>query len=135
MVGLDLNDLDPEQLAWLEADLTEVNKNRTKTPWIMIMSHFPIFHSKIEENKGASAAAYVGDEKMGDYATDGEKMQFVPCPKSDPDCVTLKQHQLRLAEALQPIFKKYGVEVYNAGHVHSCVSFHAPHLIALAFHS
>lgn len=39
MVGLDLNNLDPDQLAWLEADLVHVNKKRESTPWIMVMSH------------------------------------------------------------------------------------------------
>ena len=45
MVGLDLNKIDDAQLAWLEADLQAVNKNRERTPWIMVMSHFPIYHS------------------------------------------------------------------------------------------
>jgi hypothetical protein len=44
VVGLDLNKLDPAQLAWLDADLAAVD--RTTTPWIMVSSHFPVFHSK-----------------------------------------------------------------------------------------
>eukprot|EP00040_Diaphanoeca_grandis_P038935 m.257739 g.257739 ORF g.257739 m.257739 type:complete len:608 (-) comp35653_c0_seq1:175-1998(-) len=117
MVGLDLNNLDAGQLAWLEEDLAMVNENRAATPWIMVMSHFPIWHSKTQEHSNFSAAHYVGDELLDNYAIDGENMDFVPCEV--PGCLTIKQQQLKIGEALQPIFKKYGVDIYNAGHVHS----------------
>jgi len=64
-----------------------------------------------------SYAHYVGDELLDNYATDGEKHDFVPCDV--PGCKTIKEAQLGLAEALQPVFKQYGVDIYNAGHVHS----------------
>eukprot|EP00729_Bicosta_minor_P009103 gene9103-12667_t len=108
MVGLDLNTLpkgDPAQLAWLEADLASVD--RSVTPWIMIMSHFPVFHSKAKANENMSLAHYLGDEDLATYTPDGENMDFI------------KDFQLAIAEALQPIFSKYGVDIYNAGHVHS----------------
>ena len=54
---------------------------------------------------------------MGDYAVDGTKMKFAPC--GTPGCQTVGEFQLRLGEQLQPLFKKYGVDLYNAGHVHS----------------
>ena len=56
MVGLDLNTLDPAQLAWLEADLARANENRTRTPWIMVASHFPLFHSVTSAHANMSAA-------------------------------------------------------------------------------
>ena len=120
MVGLDLNDLDPTQLAWLEADLARVNQNRSKTPWIMIMSHFPIFHTQTAAHANMSAATYLGDERMGEYAVDGNEMKFEPCPEGEEhDCQTVGQFQALIGNALQPLFRKYGVDVYNAGHVHS----------------
>ena len=45
IVGLDLNNLDAAQLAWLDTDLAAANANRAETPWIMVSSHFPLFHS------------------------------------------------------------------------------------------
>merc|ERR1711959_254334 len=39
MVGLDLNNLDKDQLAWLDQDLAAARAN-SATPWIMVMSHF-----------------------------------------------------------------------------------------------
>ena len=115
MVGLDLNSLDALQLAWLEADLASVD--RRVTPWIMIMSHFPIFHSAAKANENMSLAHYLGDEDLADYALDGENMDFVPCEKEP--CKKIKDFQLEIGQALQPIFAKYGVDIYNAGHVHS----------------
>jgi hypothetical protein len=121
MVGLDLNDLDPAQLAWLEADLARVNQNRSKTPWIMVMSHFPLFHTQTAANANMSAAHYIGDERMGEYAVDGTEMKFEPCPTGGENakCQTVAQFQEALGNALQPLFRKHGVDVYNAGHVHS----------------
>lgn len=117
MVGLDLNNLDAAQLAWLDADLTRVNQNRSRTPWIMVASHFPLFHSVTSAHANMSAAHYVGDERMGDYAVDGTKMKFVPCDTTE--CQTVGQFQKALVDALQPLFRKHGVDLYNAGHVHS----------------
>ena len=48
MVALDLNDLDDTQMAWLETDLTTVNRQREKTPWVMVMSHYPLAHSRVD---------------------------------------------------------------------------------------
>jgi hypothetical protein len=115
VAGLDLNNLDPAQLAWLDADLASVN--RTSTPWIMVSSHFPIFHSKAVENANMSLAHYLGDEDLANYALDAEGMDFVPCTTTP--CPTIGDFQLQVGEALQPLFAKYGVDLYNAGHVHS----------------
>lgn len=124
MVGLDLNNLDAGQVAWLEADLIRVN--RTKTPWIMVMSHFPVFqnkqtniHTQTAANANMSAAHYTGDELMGEYATDGSKMKFEPCPADKPNCQTVGEFQGIVSGYLHPLFRQYGVDVYNAGHVHS----------------
>ena len=119
MVGLDLNNLDPAQLAWFEADLARVNQNRSKTPWIMVMSHFPVFHTQTAAHANMSAAHYIGDERMGEYATDGSEMEFMPCPEEKGDCQTVGEFQGVLGQALHPLFRQYGVDLYNAGHVHS----------------
>jgi hypothetical protein len=126
MVGLDLNELDPAQLAWLDDDLDRANQNRANTPWIMVMSHFPLFHTQTMAHANMSAAHYFGDERMGKYAVDGNQMKFEACPQqggsgggASPACQTVGEFQAQRANALQPLFRKYGVDVYNAGHVHS----------------
>jgi hypothetical protein len=119
MVGLDLNNLDAAQLAWLDADLTAVNKNRAATPWIMVMSHFPIFHTQTEKNAHMSLKHYFGDENEQNYSPYSKEVDFVPCDPDDKECVTIGEWQLGVGEALQPLFRKHGVDIYNAGHVHS----------------
>jgi hypothetical protein len=125
MVALDLNLLDAGQLAWLTADLKQANANRKAVPWIMIMSHFPIFNSQLVANENMSAAHYRGDERVGDYEK-GEidsQMKFQRCASSRTNgmrgCETVGEFQRSLSTQLQPLFLQYGVDVYNAGHVHS----------------
>ena len=58
MVALDLNLLDPAQLAWLTADLAAASEKRKSVPWIMVMSHFPLFHTQTQANENMSASHY-----------------------------------------------------------------------------
>eukprot|EP00937_MAST-01D_sp_MAST-1D-sp2_P003571 g3571.t1 len=73
VVGLDLNNLDAGQLSWLDADLAAANANRAATPWIMVASHFPIFHSKTSgANARMSLRHYLGDELLSNYSSDAD---------------------------------------------------------------
>ena len=49
-------------------------------------------------------------------------MQFEACDAAagPRGCLTVGEFQRSLIMDLQPLFAKYGVDVYNAGHVHSC---------------
>ena len=122
--------LDPAQLAWLTADLAAASLNRKAVPWIMVMSHFPIFHTQTQANENMSASHYTGDEVLGAYEV-GEidsRMQFEACdaaarPGRGSGCLTVGEFVKPMATNLQPLFAKYGVDVYNAGHVHSCECF------------
>jgi hypothetical protein len=121
MVALDLNQFDPGQIAWLQTDLAAVNRSRT--PWIMVMSHFPLFHSGVQAHLNHSLAHYMGDELMADPAMLDEE-HFVRCdtntdsPGAEP-CQTIGEFQAEVSAVLQPLFWKYGVDIYNAGHIHS----------------
>eukprot|EP00051_Salpingoeca_urceolata_P027595 m.482294 g.482294 ORF g.482294 m.482294 type:complete len:583 (-) comp22487_c0_seq1:276-2024(-) len=113
MVGLDLNRLDEGQLEWLEQDLVAATKNRHNVPWIMVMSHFPLHHSLLDEHPDSSARHYKGDESE-EYPVSGH--EFFPCDSGD--CQTVAQFRAELTSALEPLLVKYGVDIYNAGHVH-----------------
>lgn len=120
MVGLDLNNLDAGQLAWLDQDLMHAHNNRDSVPWIMVMSHFPIVSSKITQ-KSLSLEHYLQDENLRNYSLYAEGLDYVPCDESDDECLafTVQDFQTGNRNALQPLFKKYKVDIYNAGHVHS----------------
>merc|ERR1712159_11077 len=65
---------------------------------------------------------YLGTNKAGHDVVESldTKSDFVPCPpNSSEPCPTIGEFQLQIGESLQPLFKKYGVDIYNAGHVHS----------------
>jgi hypothetical protein len=44
-------------LNWLEADLTEANKNRDQRPWIIFLTHHPIYCSVPSSDCTTKAAA------------------------------------------------------------------------------
>ena len=71
---VDLNDLDHGQLAWLESDLKAVD--RSITPWIIVSSHFPLYHASVSQNMNASASYYVGEDPES-FATSGHEFKSV----------------------------------------------------------
>lgn len=113
MVGLDLNNLDDGQVAWLEQDLAKAEANREAVPWIMVTSHFPIHHTELTENADASAEYYMSLAPEA-FARTGH--DFKPC--AVPGCKTVGEQATDWQKILHPIFVKYGVDIYNAGHVH-----------------
>jgi hypothetical protein len=75
------------QLAWLEKDLTAVNANRGKTPWIMVMSHFPIYHSTVNAHLDYSLAHYLGDEITGEVSA----ITYAVLCFFSPNCTDISQ--------------------------------------------
>jgi len=122
IAALDLNNLDPGQLAWLEQDLIAANKNRDAVPWIIVTSHFPLYHTLAAAQPNSSLAFYVGDEGET-FAVDGH--EFMPVASSNER--TVGQFQLEVSAALEPLLMKYGVDIYNAGHVHVRLSLPPTH--------
>ena len=41
-------DREAKQIAWLKQDLAAVD--RKVTPWVMVMSHFPLYHTSLDAN-------------------------------------------------------------------------------------
>jgi hypothetical protein len=152
------------QMEWLEKDLAAVN--RTATPWIVAMSHFPFY---LQQPAAAAANEEESDTKRK-YATvspaedDAYSIPMMDQPWLVADeceyegharnCTggklwneTKKQQQqkensqktvggsepsvnpLTLGAArddLEPIFEKYGVDLYWAGHIHFYETFTGP---------
>merc|ERR1711968_69164 len=89
MVGLDLDNLDHAQLAWLDQDLAAARRNPL-TPWIMVMSHFPVWHSQTAKHSTMSLEHYLGqkDGKEVDESLNTAD-DFKPCPSSSPRAAPL----------------------------------------------
>ena len=125
IAGLDLNNLDLGQLAWLEKDLKAVD--RSKTPWIIVSSHFPLYHATVSQNMDASASYYIGEDPES-FATSGHEFKNI-----DEACLLAKGEETNPGEAcddrtigdmmqayepLEKLLVKYNVDVYAAGRVH-----------------
>jgi hypothetical protein len=104
--GLDLNNLDADQLSWLEADLAYANNNRAATPWIIVSSHFPVFDSTAVEFKGdLSLEHYLEDENVEHYDMYAENVDYVACESSNDSCETVQDFMLQIGQALQPLLE------------------------------
>ena len=116
IAGLDLNNLDDGQLAWLDKNLAAVD--RKATPWVIVSSHFPLYHGTNALNAGASADFYTGEEPER-YATSGH--EYINAAKGEK---TLGELQNFFTSKLEPVLMKHGVDIYFAGHVHDyCSTF------------
>ena len=120
IAGLDLNNLDKGQLAWLDDDLASID--RKVTPWILVSSHFPMYHPLLQSNLNASSTFYLGDghEK---FTTSGH--DFIPLMQCQNDGICDESVGMWLnsiQSKLLPLLKKHGVDLYDAGHVHDYAS-------------
>ena len=150
VIGLDLMHFDDTQVAWLEADLKAAAANRAAVPWIMASAHYPIYHASIQRNRHASAKHFLEDVGEAEIAgqplptfrepksdetifmtgpepwhkptTDGHA--FVECAADDKECKTVGEWHAEVSSKLEPLLLKYGVDIFNAGHVHDyCSTF------------
>ena len=144
-VALDLNmynAVDPcgepcrrSQLAWLEEDLKQANANRGKVPWIVAMSHFPLYCSNCPTPGhdtpppgawwNAEVCEFTGHDQscIVETATTTINNNSGPItaahsanrpPPAPPGAAT----HADMVPDFEPLFMKYGVDVYSSGHIH-----------------
>ena len=124
------------QLEWLRKDLESANNNRDKVPWIIVMSHYPIYCTGCMNNL-ISADWFSGDlSEYLSYPPDisnkleynhflDNKKQYTNLLKNELKCfdnkkefISVKDRDQTSVEDLEPIFDKYNVDLYLAGHMH-----------------
>jgi hypothetical protein len=96
-----------DQIAWLEKDLAAVD--RSVTPWILVMSHYPFYHTSLEEHAEMSADWYVSPEAerfVGQFKASDE---FRACVNGR-SCRTVHEHVGDMRSTLVPILYDYGVD-------------------------
>lgn len=138
--GVDLctDKCNKEQVEWLKQDLAAVD--RSKTPWVIAMSHFPMYLSVPEF--GSDKPADPGTAPFGDQAWfTSEQCEYEGHNKNctwSPEEKAARKKKARgdarygtgikpSANAdLEPIFYEYGVDIYWAGHIHFYNRFDGP---------
>eukprot|EP00756_Hemistasia_phaeocysticola_P036841 Hpha_TRINITY_DN16663_c1_g2::TRINITY_DN16663_c1_g2_i1::g.181626::m.181626 len=113
IAGIDLMNFDTKQKEWLEANLKAANENRKQVPWIIVAAHYQIYHVSVEENRDASAEMFFSEDSE---ALKNETLRWRKC--TTPGCRTLGDWVDETASAVEPLLIKYGVDIFNAGHIH-----------------
>ena len=89
------------QLSWLEKDLAAAHANRGKVPWILVGSHYPIYCTS------RTLAGGLHDDGQGEEGVEDSQ-----------NCWSYAGEIQRVRDELEPLFARYGVDVYFAGHEH-----------------
>ena len=116
-----------QQLEWLEADLKSID--RSKTPWVLAMSHYPLY---LAEKEGVDTSYDHGPLATKQWLNAEECEYCGHCLNCSvpgytinaPDAINTTLKDAR--GDLEPLFYKYGVDVYWAGHIHFYQTFHGP---------
>jgi len=133
------------QLEWLEKDLAAANANRDAVPWIVAFSHFPLYCSNCpapghEPPKGHGQTTREGvtmAPPRHQQPAPGAWWQSELCEFGhvghNPNCTTWDEVQGEdgkggrrvdspgnddMVPDFEPLFMKYGVDVYASGHIH-----------------
>lgn len=101
-----------QQLEWLEADLSSVDRSRT--PWILATAHMPIQCSSITYD-----GAFVSEAHKFRAAT-GEAPQRIAASAPYAGCIgTGVANTEASRKDVEPLLLRYGVDLFTAGHEHN----------------
>jgi len=90
------------QLEWLAKDLAAAQANRKAVPWIVLQSHYPMY---------CTSSSLAGAEHNDGNDSGDENGDFTGC-WSYGSAIT------QLRNDIEPLMKKYSVDLYFAGHEH-----------------
>jgi len=102
------------QLKWLDQDLAAAASNRAAVPWLVVMAHHPMYCSSVTlaADVHQDAAAIV-DGKLVSMVDEVDRLgAFNGCTGTGEQTVAETRADL------EPLFMKYGVDVFFAGHEH-----------------
>jgi len=107
---------DAGQRAWLKKDLQAASANRAQVPWIMVAAHYQVYHVGLVEHWNASADAFFSDKAEN---LKGEaRFQTCSANGEEASCQTLGEWHVEVSSKLEPLLLEYGVDIFNAGHIH-----------------
>ena len=132
------------QVEWLKQDLAAVN--RSKTPWIIAMSHFPLYYRATPLETTGMLAADLAAQAQEEVLPFSQQPWIVAeeCEFPDengwshsktchPEGWNNSTSQgpapyipLKMRQDMEPLFDMYGVDIYWAGHIHFYQTFDGP---------
>lgn len=95
--------LDGKQAEWLKADLAAVD--RTRTPWVIVTSHFPLVHPGVSTASDNSADYYLGEDPES-WATSGHSYRQAKAGEQ-----TVGELMSSMQSSLLPILDAFNVDV------------------------
>ena len=103
------------QLKWLNEDLVAANANRANVPWIVAMSHFPLYCSNCPAPGHDPPAWYVSElcEFLGH-----DEGCVDPAYNASAHGASGGATLADMVPDFEPLFMKFGVDVYASGHIH-----------------
>jgi len=103
-----------QQLAWLEADLSRVNRDRARTPWILATAHMPIQCSSITYDGAFVSEAHKFRAAMG------EPPQRIAASAPYNGCTgTGVANTEASRKDVEPLLLRHGVDLFTVGHEHN----------------
>jgi hypothetical protein len=122
------------QLAWVKNDLEQANKNRDKVPWVIVMSHYPLYctgcykdsisaryyestEAEFRGNANRSAAARMAQESIEAVRASGASKQQIEV-EAHSWAPTIQQGSTDAIKDIVPILNEFGTDMYIAGHWH-----------------
>merc|ERR1712166_1204545 len=97
------------QLKWLEQDLAKANGNRDAVPWIVAMSHFPLYCSNCP-SPGHEPGDWWNSEAC-EFAGHDESCQVAGARTARTSRTNSSPKNGDMVPDLEPLFMKYGVDV------------------------
>jgi acid phosphatase type 7 len=86
------------QLAWFEQDLITANANRANVPWVILVTHVPMYCSAV-------TMEFLANHSDGLPPYQG--------------CVAQGDAGVLIQKDMEALMYKYGVDLYFAGHIHA----------------
>ena len=122
------------QLEWVKEDLAQANKNRKQVPWVIAMSHYPLYctgcfndgvsaryyestEAEFYGNANRSAAARMAQRSIDAVKAAGASKQEVEVEAHSWE-PTVQQGSTNAIKDFVPILNEFGVDMYLAGHWH-----------------
>ena len=102
-------------LAFARADLAAVD--RTKTPWVVMTAHFPMYETYDEAHP-----RNVAHERS---EPDGGARGAEPRAAAGPGVAPVPSKAQAIAD-FEPLLAEFAVDIYFAGHDHNCALFAQP---------